>query len=239
MDSIDHIAAVFQSDCVRVLKIFSEINTIIETSDTINTAHGRLRHKGYACYVDIERLDLVSYELDRYGRCLESIDEAKTLARRVFAVSFKDSDIFNAFHREISFSYACKMLSGVGPSLGHFSGTPTVNEVMNLELKLACETPFLALQAYSDLLCLESMSAGCGTCSLGFNDEGERENFILEDIRRSAQPVPLTSYVKRRRVKGTESPSACPPVSTIAVSEAALSPGSLLVCDETITPFML
>ena len=231
MDAIDRIARVFASDCTRALRMFLDIKKIIDTSETGVIAHKHLKEEGFSDFVDMERLDLVQYEIGRYGRCLEVIDEAKTLASRIFAVIFFESDTHCVLYHEVCFSYACKMLSIVGPSMGHFSGKPKSSEVMHLELRLACETPFLALQAYADLLCIESMSSG-GGLSLA-EDIDPSESCILEELRQSMRRVPLTSCAKRRR-KGSLSPL---PKEDDALG--IISPDNketLLSCRETLTP---
>jgi hypothetical protein len=103
-------------------------------------------------------LDWIPYDIGRYRRCIEAIGDIKRMARKVFAVNFFDADVYYVFNQEISFSYACKMLSQVGPLLPHFSNHPTATEVMSAEIRLACNTRFFELEdESSDLLCLESM----------------------------------------------------------------------------------
>jgi len=211
--------------------MFSEIKNILDTSVTGEAAHRLLKSSGYAAYVDLEQLDLVSYEIGRYGRCLELMDEIRVLARRIFAVNFKESDDRRVLLHEVSFSYASKMLSGVGPSLGHFSCLPTSSDVMYWELRLACDTPFLALQAYGELLCLESMTGECGLSNL---PDTLQESCLLEDIRRTAKRIPLASCVKRRR-------KAEDPLSLLPLAGAAFlskingeDMESGLFCDESL-----
>ena len=155
MDPIERIAEQLMESCAKSMALFVEIDQILDSADTIEAGYRRLVAKGYAGYVDLDQLDLIPYDIGRYRRCMDSMDEIKLLARKVFVVNFFEADALYIFNQEVSFSYACKMLSQIGPSLGHFSNHPTSKEVVHAELKLACNTPFFSLD--SDLLCLESM----------------------------------------------------------------------------------
>jgi len=181
MDPIDRIASVFVADCNRALAVLVKIQHILDASETIALALVVLKQRGYMPFIDEDDMGLVAYRIGCYTRCIEAMAEIKTLARKISVVYFYGADSFFVFNHEASFSYACKMLSGIGPSLTHFSNNPTRNEVINMELKLACEVPLLKLDSYSDLLCLETMPA-CG---------GTLRNCILEDLRRSEKRVRL------------------------------------------------
>jgi hypothetical protein len=158
MDPIECIAQRMIVDCTQSMDIYVEINGIIDSSETIASALQQIRAKAYEKYVDLDHPELVQYDIGCYRRCIDSMTEIKRMARKVFVVNFFESDAFYVFNQEISFSYACKMLSNVGPKLAHFSNHPTAKEVMQAELGLACNTRFLALDLdESDLLCLESM----------------------------------------------------------------------------------
>lgn len=158
MDPIERIAQRLVADCTKSLNLYLEINELIESSETIAAASEALCAKGFNKYVDLDHLDLMRYDMGCLRRCIDSIVEIKRMARKVFVVNFFDSDVYYVFNQEVSFSYACKMLSQIGPRLAHFSNFPTAREVMVAELDLACKTRFLALdEAESDLLCLESM----------------------------------------------------------------------------------
>jgi hypothetical protein len=163
MDPIECIAQRLVSDCDRHLNLFLEINAIIDSSETTVAALKALRAKAYDQYVDVDRLDLVRGDIGRLRRCIDSMAGIKRMARKVFVVNFFESDLFYVFNQEVSFSYACKMMSQIGPKLSNFSNFPTITEVMSAELNLACSARFLALdEAESDLLCLESMPEGLG-----------------------------------------------------------------------------
>jgi hypothetical protein len=158
MDPIERISERVAHYCSESLELFLDINRIIESSDTLAAAFDVLHAKGYDRVMDIDRLDLLQLEIGCLRRCIDSMPEIKRMARKVYVVNFFDSDLFYVFNQEISFSYACKMISAVGPRLAHFSNNPTSSEVIAAELRLACSTPFLALdEIESDLLCLESM----------------------------------------------------------------------------------
>ena len=180
MDPIDRIASVFVADCNKALAVLLKIQYVLDTSETTFLALVLLRQRGYIQYVDEDDLGLVSYRIGCYNRCIEAMADIKTLARKISVVYFYGSDSFFVFNHEACFSYACKMLSGIGPSLVHFSNNPTRSEVINMELKLACEVPLLKLDSYSDLLCLEPMPPR----------DTVRE-CILDDLRRSEKRVRL------------------------------------------------
>jgi hypothetical protein len=163
MDPIERIAQRLVDDCTKALNLLLEINTIIESSETLVAAFAVLRSRAYDQYVDIHRIDLVQYDIGCLRRCIDSMADIKRMARRVFVVNFFDSDLYYVFNQEISFSYACKMMSQIGPRLAHFSNFPTAREVMSAEVGLACNTRFLELEeAELDLLCLESMPSALG-----------------------------------------------------------------------------
>jgi hypothetical protein len=158
MDPIERIANRLVADCTKSLECLCEIERIIDSSETIVAALEQLRQRDFKRFVDEEHLDWIPYDIGRYRRCIEAIGDIKRMARKVFAVNFFDADVYYVFNQEISFSYACKMLSQVGPLLPHFSNHPTATEVMSAEIRLACNTRFFELEdESSDLLCLESM----------------------------------------------------------------------------------
>lgn len=157
MDPIGRIASVLTMYCDKALEVFLDIQRAMDTSETTMVARDSIVNKGYAEYVDFERLDLISYEIGRYRRCLDSIEDAKTLARKVFVINFYMSDANFVLNQEASFSYACKMLSLVGPLRDHFASNPSNRQLIQLELKLACQTPLFLLHPCSDLICLETM----------------------------------------------------------------------------------
>jgi hypothetical protein len=160
LDPIERISQRVVRHCSDSLELFLDIDGILDSSDTIAAAFDVLRAKGYDRHVDADNLDLVQLEIGCLRRCIDSMSEIRRMARKVFVVNFFESDLFYVFNQEVSFSYACKMISAVGPKLAHFSNHPTSKEVIDAELRLACSTPFLALDGLeSDLLCLESMPA--------------------------------------------------------------------------------
>ena len=156
MDPIERIANRLIEHFSKALDCLLEISHIIETSETIAIAIGLLRLKGYDQYVDPEHLDHIPYDIGRFRRCIDAMNDIKHMARKVFAVNFFDADVFYVFNQEISFSYTCKMMCSIGPMLSHFSNHPTAKEVASAELRLACNTRFGELQDES-LLCLEAM----------------------------------------------------------------------------------
>ena len=160
MDPIDRIASVLAWHCLGTLAVYMEIDSVLTTSGDTRMAFRRLVNKGLMKYVDPEQLEAISYEIGRFRRCIESMEEIKQLARKIFAVNFFESDSFFVFNQEISFSYACKMMSLVGPLLPHFSNHPTRTQVINAELALAMNTPFIEISGPgSELMCLETMTS--------------------------------------------------------------------------------
>ena len=158
MDPIERIAKVFAWHCVGSLAVYMEIESIIESSESMTIAFKLLAGKGYTQYVNSKQLETIAYEIGSIRRCLDSMEDIKRLARKVFAVNFFESDSLFIFNQEISFSYACKMMSLIGPTLAHFSNFPTQREVVTAELALAMNTPFSRIMSpESELLCLESM----------------------------------------------------------------------------------
>ena len=158
MDPIERIAERLVDDCTKLLNLYLEIRAILDSSETIAVALEVLRARAYDQYVTEDRLDLVHYDIGCLSRCIDSMAEIKRMARKVYVVNFFDSDLYYVFNQEVSFSYACKMMSLIGPKLSHFSNSPTAKEVVSAELSLACSTRFLSLdENESDLLCLEAM----------------------------------------------------------------------------------
>jgi len=225
MDPIDRIASVLAMDCVRALTVFFDIQHILDSSENNVLAHRILVNKGYSEYVNMENLDLVQYEIGRFSRCVETLEDTKLLARKVFVVNFQNSDAMFVFNQEVSFSYACKMLSLVGPSLGHFSNSPTNKEVIHLELKLACQTPFLALQSYSDLLCVESVVPDLPAVCVN-----QDHNCILDDLRKASKKVSLISDSKKRKT-ATNPQATKDPISS---RQTPLMPTMNLECTESM-----
>ena len=200
MDPIDRIASVFIDECRNSRAALLKIQRILDESETTFLAIVLLKKLGYMQYVQEDDLGLVSLRIGCYDRCIEAMDDIKTLARKISVVYFYGSDSFFVFNHEASFSYACKMLSGIGPTLVHFSNNPTQSEVINMELKLACEVSFLKLNSYSDLLCLEPMPDTSST-------RGETvRGCILDDLRRSEKRVRLITLPtdEKNRTNGVD-----------------------------------
>ena len=63
----------------------------------------------------------------------------------------------HSMHREICYSYACKMLNSVGPRIEHFSTYPSRSDVIDAELFLALNSPYVFGGAEQDLFCYEKM----------------------------------------------------------------------------------
>jgi hypothetical protein len=158
MDPIECIAQRLVVHCSKSLNMLLEINAIIESSETMDMACEQIRSKKFEAYVNLGCLDLVRRDIGMYQNFLGSVDEIKHMARKVFVTNFFDTDVFYVFNQEISFSYACKMLSQVEPTLAHFSNHVTIQEVRKAEVELACKANFADLNGKaSELLCLEAM----------------------------------------------------------------------------------
>jgi hypothetical protein len=137
MDPIDRIANVFSIYCRELLHAMHEIQTIVDASETTGDAMATIVRKGVFPAVDLRCLKTVEVEIPKLRRCLESLDEIKTLAREVVACNFSEEDQFFVFSQEISFSFAAKMLVSMGLRLRHFSNSPTSDEVVRAEIALA------------------------------------------------------------------------------------------------------
>jgi hypothetical protein len=161
MDPIDRIAKTLAWHCAGSLAVYLEIDSIIDSSVSVKAAFRCLESRGFMKFVDPDQLDTLSYDINRLQRCLDCMEDIKRLARKVFALNFFESDAMFVFNQEVSFSYACKMMSTIGPKLAHFSNLPTQAEVVRAELKLALNTPFSGMMSpESELLCLELMQHG-------------------------------------------------------------------------------
>ena len=157
MDPIERIATDFTLHCISSLNVYVEMERILNTSETNAIAFKLLEKKNYMLFIDEEDLGCIAFEIGRLRRCIESMEEIKHMARKVFAVNFSRVDSVYIFNQEVCFSYACKLLAHIGPTLVHFSNNPTRNELVHAELSLACNTPLMVTSPESELLCLETM----------------------------------------------------------------------------------
>lgn len=174
MDAIQHIATVFEKDCVRRLKCLERAQTIIDYSENSQIAWRLIFIQAEIYAHDIKDLDAVLPEIDRLKNCIQSTGVMMTLflwtcshlthalqdtidhARKLYALNFKSID-GEVFKKEICYSYACKMMNSVGPRLHHFSNSPTSTQVVQGELYLAMHSPYVFGDADRDLFCYETM----------------------------------------------------------------------------------
>ena len=157
MDPIDMIASRYTQYCSCVLQIYSEIEFVFRSSETCNEALVELERMKYLGYLDPVHPENLSQFADRYQLALESLEDIICLAKKVFIFNYYESDRDRIFNKEVSFSFACKMMSQFGPLICHFSNHPTHKQIIQAELNLACKTPYLEFNAETDLYCLESM----------------------------------------------------------------------------------
>jgi hypothetical protein len=157
MDPIDKIALRFGAYCQDSLTLFAAILDYMNGCKTVKEAFDELTRFELIMFVDTEHPERIARKVEKLRRCIAHMDEIVTLAKKVFILNFYESDPDVVFRKEVSFSYACKMLSQYGPLLVHFSGAPTNLDVVQAELTLAWMTPTAALCGESDLLCLEAM----------------------------------------------------------------------------------
>jgi hypothetical protein len=163
MDPIDRISAVLEKSCEERLAYFQKIQRIINRSRTFFEAEQRIHRKGQA-KVNINMRQMIlnlPHEIERLKHCLRDMDLIKVLARKVLKVNFLSEEKFFTFNQEVSFSYACKMQSSVGPSLQHFSNCESIsiNDIRSAEVQLALNSP--SYFTGPDLLCHEDMPEEC------------------------------------------------------------------------------
>jgi hypothetical protein len=136
MTHIDHIAQRFESHCRTALIMCMELVQIHEISETTACAMEYIRMSKYRKICDTDRLLLANSDMDQLDRCISLMPEIKKKAKDVYAKSFNSSEENQVFNQEICFSYACKMLTPIGPMLHHFSNSPTKSQIVNAELAL-------------------------------------------------------------------------------------------------------
>ena len=152
-DSIDCIANVYTRHCFDCIGIYGHVLHILESKDTVAAALTYLKSNGLVRFVDVERPQVgVRSEIGRYSRCIERMGEVKCVSRRVLAFHSVEC---GAFHQEACFSYVCKFLMAMGPSLEHFANRPSKADIVEAELWLAIHTPLLILE--EPLHCFEMM----------------------------------------------------------------------------------
>jgi hypothetical protein len=159
MDPIDRISAVLEESCYDRLAYFEKLHKIVVKSQTFMDALWKIHMKGYVrADINVSHVILnLPREIERIQHCLRDMDLIKDLARKVLKVNFMLEEKFLTFNQEVSFSYACKMQSSVGPMLKHFSNheSISVNDIRAAEIKLAMNSP--AYFTGPDLLCHEEM----------------------------------------------------------------------------------
>ena len=157
MDPIDGIASRFRAYCMSALQVYSEIEFVFKACNTQHDALAMLERMKYTQYLDPLYPEMIQPHVDRYQRALDSLEDTVCLAKKVFIYNYSEGDKNRTFLKEVSFSFACKLLSQYGPLLCHFSGGLAQRQVVLAELELACSTPYLSFNAETDLYCLEAM----------------------------------------------------------------------------------
>jgi hypothetical protein len=157
MDPIDQMACRYLAYCRDSLTLYAGIQEYLDRCNTTQDAFKELTKADLILFVNTEHPERIGQGMANFRRCMEFLDDIVALAKKVFILNFYESDARMVFHKEVSFSYACKMLAHYGPMLHHFSPGTTSADVIQAELSLAWNTPSAALGCESDLLCLEGM----------------------------------------------------------------------------------
>lgn len=155
MDPIDLIAERYALYCADVVRVYSEIVFIMDCCQTQQEGLAILEKMNYLRCMDPKQVESARVVLERFRMTLEALDDIRSLAKKVFIYNFYERDSLYVFNKEVSFSYACKMLSHGGPLLRHFSRACTQKDIVDAELLLAWRTP--SFQCDVDLYCLEYM----------------------------------------------------------------------------------
>jgi len=158
MDPIDRIADAVTKYCLDSIKVFCYVDYVLSTSESTVAAMKHLESKGLLKAVDAENPEqMVRTDIARCYRCLDAMDEIKRVARRVFDANFGLCEAGKfVFNQEVSFSYACKMLTTMCPLRQHFLNGPLQDDIVRAELVVALSTP-LSVIYEPELLCLETM----------------------------------------------------------------------------------
>jgi hypothetical protein len=198
MDAFNHIALVFEKDCIKRLKALENAQFIMEFSDSVASALRLIFIQSEIYADDYEHLRAILPEIARLRNCIDSrhvwrlnlavradlliegfllfSQEILDHAWRLYALNFNtgvEKEV--VFNKEICYSYACKMLNSTGPRKQHFSGSPTSSQIVNAELRLALHSPYVFGSAEEDLFCYETME---------YVEEGE-ERFSYDE------PIPV------------------------------------------------
>ena len=160
MNPIDRMADAVTKYCLESIKLFSYVDYVLNTSESTAAALKHLESNGLLNVVDKEIPDkMLKSDIDRCYQCVAAMDEIKRVARTVFDANFGVCDPKNfVFNQEISFSYACKMLTTMCPLRRHFTDHPSHDDIVRAELLLSLSTPMSVFNPdASDLECYETM----------------------------------------------------------------------------------
>lgn len=157
MDPIERIAQVFKADCLEASKKLRVVIDIVDKCGSFKEAMHVLYRKGlYTPQIEEGVYDL-QHEMQRVELCMEAMQEIIDTARMVLLVNFSDNERFLTFNQEICFSYACKMISSMGPRRCHFSNSASLKnaDIQHAEIELAKTSP--SMFTGPDLFCYEMM----------------------------------------------------------------------------------
>lgn len=158
MHPIDQIAEKFSAYCLQSIRLYGHICHTLAVSRTTAEALARFAAEGVMSAVDVNRPELARMDLSLFSRCIAMMDEIRRVARRVFAANFAVCDPADfVFNCEVSFSFACKLLSCTGPVRSHFASRPSPRRIILAELYLASHTPLSVTDEDPELFCYEQM----------------------------------------------------------------------------------
>jgi hypothetical protein len=161
MDAIDRISAVFEVDVRDRLQYLNQLLEVVDTSPSIAAAARRIRRERLVRR-DVKLCSVMfrlPSEIQKLEMCLSELPPSRVMARKVLNAMFMDDEKFFTFNQEVCFSYACKMLAGMGPMRCHFSNCAslTASDIQKAELDLAFHSP--SLFTGPDLSCHEQMES--------------------------------------------------------------------------------
>jgi len=156
---MDAMSSAFEADLRDRVEYLRLILHIVDTSTSIAAAARTIRQNRHV-RKDVKLCDVIfrlPCEISKLEVCLQELPHCRSMALRVLDAMFLDDEKFFAFNQEICFSYACKMLAGLGPRRRHFANhaSLTASDIQKAELHLALHSP--SLFTGPDMSCHEHM----------------------------------------------------------------------------------
>jgi hypothetical protein len=161
MDAIEHISSIFEADVRDRLEYLQQVHSIIDSSSSLAEAARRIR-KNRLIRKDIKLCEVIfrlPCEIQRLLTCLEELPHIRIMARKVLVAVYLSDEQFYVFNQEVCFSYACKMLAGMGPRRAHFTNHSSLSgsDLQKAEIHLAMHSP--PLFTGPDMTCHEQMDS--------------------------------------------------------------------------------